>query len=317
MGSLNVGLLTCRFTGKEVINILGDKLDCIITLPHTNDTTQKIDGYYGFNSCDIPVYNLNKYNMSCEEDLNLIKSLKLDLLFVLDWQRILPEEVLNSVKYGVIGVHSPSKLLPYGKGRSPINWSIIQGKKQIFIHVFKYNAGVDSGDIIDIVPIDITEHDDIYSLYLKQAFYASLVFDDIIENVSWDGELLCKPQSLDGETFYPKRTPDDGEIMWSDSCTDICNFIKGIGYPFSGAYSCIDEKNKIYIEKAVPFSNGVRYKSTEIVGEIMYIFSDNSFLVSTGTVPLWVQEYNSNFNLRKHIGDRFLLPKRKGWMLPE
>ena len=41
-----------------------------------------------------------------------------------------PEEILNTLSIGALGLHGSADMLPKGRGRSPMNWSLIEGKKR-------------------------------------------------------------------------------------------------------------------------------------------------------------------------------------------
>ena len=51
-----------------------------------------------------------------------------DLIICVGWSQILKSEILNIPKLGVIGFH-PSKL-PENRGKHPIIWSLVLGKKE-------------------------------------------------------------------------------------------------------------------------------------------------------------------------------------------
>ena len=66
-----------------------------------------------------------------------------------------------------MGLHGSPDLLPKGRGRSPMNWSLIEGKCRFIMHLFLMNPDIDDGDIIEIQDFDITEFDDIETMYFK------------------------------------------------------------------------------------------------------------------------------------------------------
>ena len=57
--------------------------------------------------------------------LALVQSLEPELIVVAAYGRILPEDILNTPKYGAINVHS--SILPKYRGAAPINWAILNG----------------------------------------------------------------------------------------------------------------------------------------------------------------------------------------------
>ena len=72
---------------------------------------------------NIPVYQPLK--MKDGTALALVQSLEPELIVVAAYGRILPEDILNTPKYGAINVHS--SILPKYRGAAPINWAILNG----------------------------------------------------------------------------------------------------------------------------------------------------------------------------------------------
>ena len=76
---------------------------------------------------NIPVYQPLK--MKDGTALALVQSLEPELIVVAAYGRILPEDILNTPKYGAINVHS--SILPKYRGAAPINWAILNGETAI------------------------------------------------------------------------------------------------------------------------------------------------------------------------------------------
>ena len=87
--------------------------------------------------------------------------------FAIGWQRLIPENILNCFECGVFGMHGSSQDLPFGKGRSPMNWSLIEGRKWFYTNLFKYENGIDNGDIIGKDCFSIQESDTAETLHYK------------------------------------------------------------------------------------------------------------------------------------------------------
>ncbi len=77
---------------------------------------------------DINLYRPRTYSLNNEEDQSNILRFKIDLLIVIGWQRLIPDWFLNSLSIGAFGMHGSSEPLPKGRGRSPMNWGLIEGK---------------------------------------------------------------------------------------------------------------------------------------------------------------------------------------------
>lgn len=74
---------------------------------------------------NIPVYQPTKLRDGTATEL--IKSLKPDILVVVAYGRILPDDMLEVPKYGAINVHA--SLLPKYRGAAPIQWAVLNGDK--------------------------------------------------------------------------------------------------------------------------------------------------------------------------------------------
>lgn len=92
----------------------------------------------------IPVYQPNRIRE--EESCQLIKSLNPDVIVVVAYGQILPEEILNIPKYGCINVHG--SLLPKYRGAAPIQWSVLNGDKVTGVTTMYMEKGLDTGDIL-------------------------------------------------------------------------------------------------------------------------------------------------------------------------
>ena len=73
----------------------------------------------------IPVYQPVK--MRDGTALEMIKALEPDILVVVAYGRILPDDILAVPEYGAINVHG--SLLPKYRGAAPIQWSVLNGDK--------------------------------------------------------------------------------------------------------------------------------------------------------------------------------------------
>ncbi len=86
--------------------------------------------------------NKQKYNLSLIHNHNNIK--KSDITFILSSLNKISPSHLKKSKNNIV-IH-PSKL-PKGKGFSPLEWQILEGKNKIWITAFEANNNFDSGEI--------------------------------------------------------------------------------------------------------------------------------------------------------------------------
>src|SRR5262245_10752974 len=108
----------------------------------------------------IPVYVPMTYALTDVADVAFFEEHRFDLLIQGGWQRLFPAAVLETLSIGAVGVHGSADHLPKGRGRSPLNWSLIEGRSRFLLHLFLIRPGVDDGDVFAFEDFDITPFDD-------------------------------------------------------------------------------------------------------------------------------------------------------------
>lgn len=307
-----IGVAGCKHTTldfiKGIINA-GFKVDCVITISEQKGQSQKVAGFYNMvpflKELNIPYYIADKYSLLSDKDEKAIKLLKLDLLFCVGWQRLIPEWFLNDLTIGAFGMHGSNKPLPHGRGRSPLNWSLIQNKKVFFTHLFRYKAGVDDGDIVGYQLFEITPFDTALTLHYKNLISMIKIVVSTLPSLL-NGSIKLIPQPDIEPSFYPKREEEDGLIHWDLASEDIYNLIRAVTAPFPGAFGYINSGLnvvKIKIWKAIPFDTHLRWDNLN-PGTICMFFFDSTFIVKTGDTSVLVQEYEVDANIKLKEGLR-------------
>lgn len=122
----------------------------------------------------IPVFQPAK--MRDGTALEQLKSLKPDILVVVAYGRILPDELLAVPGYGAINVHG--SLLPAYRGAAPIQWAVLNGDEKTGVTTMYLASEMDTGDIIYTAETRIGEYET-----------SGELFDRLKE---LGAELLCK-----------------------------------------------------------------------------------------------------------------------------
>jgi methionyl-tRNA formyltransferase len=301
----------CKHTTLDLIKGIldgGFSIDLVITISNKKAKSQNVAGYYDLKPFliekNIPFYIARKYSLKSEEDQSGIKKYGLDILFCSGWQRLIPEWFLEDLSIGAFGMHGSNKPLPHGRGRSPMNWSLIQNKEMFFTHLFRYKPGVDDGDIVGYHLFDITPFDTALTMHYKNLLAMIRLCLNALPELL-EAKVNAVPQPDVEPSFYPKRTAEDGIVHWELSTRDIYNLIRAVTKPFPGAFTYCnhnDDLEKIIIWKAIPFDSHIRWDDQQ-PGTICQVFYDNSFIVKTGDTSLLVQSFDStqSFEPKKEI----------------
>ena len=221
------------------------KLSAIFTLDETR--TLSTSGYQPFDhiadELTTPLHKVT--SMKNADSIQLVASYAPDLIFVIGWSELVPSSVLDIPKHnhraqerhsnshGCIGMHPT--MLPIGRGRAPIPWSIIKGLKESGVTMFYLEDEADAGDIIAQRCFDITLEDDASSVYDK---VSRLHYDIMREHFPLlvQGIAPRLPQDQTKATVWQKRTPEDGVINWNKPLTEQHNWIRGLTHPYPGAF---------------------------------------------------------------------------------
>ena len=237
----------------------------------------------------IPVYVPRRYGLDAPEDVAFFRAHRFDLLIQGGWQRLFPAHVLQSLRLGAIGVHGSADFLPKGRGRSPLNWALINGDTRFILQLFLIQAGVDDGPVFDWEMFDITPFDDIRTLYYKNVILTDRMIRRSIPRLL-DGRAILRPQA--GEpTHYPKREPKDGAIDWQSMAVgEIHDLVRALTRPYPGAFGLIDGRSH-RIWRAQVFDTRITYPDRDY-GAVVERFDGRLVLNCRGGLLL-VQECES------------------------
>lgn len=182
----------------------------------------------------IKVYQPSK--IKDKEVIDNIKRMKPDIILVVAYGQILPEEILNLPPLGCINVHA--SLLPKYRGAAPINWVIIKGEKYTGITTMYMNEGLDTGDMIYQEKIEIVEQDTAGEIHDRLAVLGADVLAKTLKAVE-KGEAPRIPQDHSKASYAPQLDRNTGKVDWSMNALDINNLIRGTN-PWPGSYTCYD-----------------------------------------------------------------------------
>ena len=238
------------------------------------------------------------YLLKSSNSKELISSLEYDLIWVVGWQRLIPEWFILSSKYGAIGGHGSPDGINLGRGRSPQNWAIMLGAQSFSIALFFITPGVDDGAVLREMEFDYLDSDNIQISYKKVA----LCIGEMMVGILKSPEMLKqgKEQSKEG-FYYPKRTPKDGYVDWNLFNKEVVDFCKSLSRPYPGARTML-EQTEIIIWKVVPFDN-----REGTPGQVSFCFHDSSFLVFTRDGRVLVEDYTIMNSEEYHlsVGQQF------------
>ena len=155
-------------------------------------------------------------------------------VFVVVAFRILPREVWNMPPLGTFNLHA--SLLPDYRGAAPIHWALINGEKKTGVTVFFIDDKVDTGAIIDQIPVDIEPGETAGSLHDKLMEKGAGLVVDTLDRLA-EGKVTTIPQRhLTAPHKAPKLKPANTRIDWTKPGDEILRLIRGLS-PHPGAWT--------------------------------------------------------------------------------
>ena len=246
----------------------------------------------------IPVYRVGK--ISAAENVDLIRSLRPDVIFVFGWSQLISREILDIPRLGCIGTHPA--LLPRNRGRHPLIWALVEGLTESGLTFFYLDAGADSGDILWQQSFSISIDDDAGRLYKKIQCLASRAIAEFLPQLQ-QGTAPRIPQDHSLATYWRKRCEADGEINWYAPTIESYNLIRALTRPYVGAHS-FQAGNRITVWRAALPTGSSRFAGEECEPGMVVAMQSGEIHVRTGDGYLRILEYSSCSNVRLDVSLR-------------
>ena len=201
---------------------------------------------------------------------NLLK-IECDYIVVAAYGQILPREILDHAP--CINLHA--SILPEYRGASPIQQTLLHGDKQTGVTAMLMEEGLDTGDILKIDTIEVSDDEMVESLFNRLTDVAADLTVDVLQNYS---SYKAVPQDDALSTHCSKITKADGEVAFVNA-VGLYNKYRAFT-PWPGIYLNSGVKlKKISLEDKV---------SSNATGEILKIDSDSIVVgCSEGSVRVY------------------------------
>ncbi len=244
------------------------------------------------------------------EFLEEVKKLNPDLICVVAYGKILPQELLDIPKYGCVNVHG--SLLPEYRGAAPIQWAVLNGDKKTGVTTMFMNAGMDTGDMILKEEVEIGDDETTGELWDRLKMIGANLLIKTVKEIE-DGTATRTKQPEEG-TMAPMLSKEMAKIDWENkTAQEIKNLVRGLN-PIMGAYTFLDGK-KIKFWKVQTLTENELLEKFQELKEYKYhlnkmqagtvLFSDDKkglFIKANGGI-LQVLEIQGENSKRMAVGD--------------
>ena len=241
LGSKDFGLSVFR-------SVLASSPDIVWNVIHPNDSHDQRSALVEWRK-EAKALRVNLITTSSKaETKRILKEYAPDIVFVCGWYQLLDAETLALPPRGFWGIHN--SLLPKYRGGSPLTWSMINGDEVVGSTVFELSEEMDAGRILHQVRVKNDTHDDIATILRKieQALLKDLPqkWSDLI-----GGSAELHEQNGDEATYCGQRRHYDGQIVWTQSATEIHDFVRAQSAPYPCAYTYLGDKQIKFLKTRI------------------------------------------------------------------
>ena len=159
-----------------------------------------------------------------------------DIMVVAAYGLILPQWVLEIPRLGCLNIHG--SLLPRWRGAAPIHRAIEAGDSETGITIMQMDAGLDTGDMLLIDKLPITDSATTGQLHDQLAALGGRLIVDAL-HLALKGELRPVKQPQAGITYAHKIEKHEAAIDWNQTADQIVRRIRAFN-PFPGANTLLD-----------------------------------------------------------------------------
>lgn len=155
----------------------------------------------------------------------LIQDIAPELIVVVAYGKILPQEILDLPPCGCLNIH-PS-LLPKYRGAAPIQRAILDGEQVTGVTIMQMDAGLDTGDIVTQQETEILPNETSGELFERLCVVGSKLLVETIQMIA-EGTATYTPQDSSLSNYAKPITRDMSPIDWTRTAFEITNQIRGL-----------------------------------------------------------------------------------------
>ena len=172
---------------------------------------------------NLPVYQPENFRE--EGTVQQLRELKPDVVAVVAYGRILPQNVLDIPAKGCINIHA--SLLPQYRGSAPYQWAVLDGLKETGVTAMYLCREMDAGDMIDTAKTPIGPDETAGELLDRLAVLGAGLLSKTLDSIE-NGTAVATPQDSQKATYAPMLDKSMCPIDWTQSAQKVHDKVRGL-----------------------------------------------------------------------------------------
>ena len=216
----------------EKINLAGFEIKLVLTQPDRKSgrgmNVKKSPVKQKSIELDIPVYQ-PEVLINNKEAINKITTKKADILIVVAYGLIIPDEILNAYNGHIYNIHA--SLLPRWRGAAPVHRAIEAGDKEAGITIMKVVNKLDAGPMIMKEKLSVSEEDTTDSLSKKLSDIGASLITTLLNDIERGKVIKLEKQNEENVTYAKKINKLEAIADFNNSPEVLCQKIRAFN-PF-------------------------------------------------------------------------------------
>ena len=157
--------------------------------------------------------------------LEIMRALAPELIVVVAYGRILPDDILAVPPKGCINVHG--SLLPKYRGSAPIQWAVLNGERETGVTTMYISSEMDAGDLIFSRKTEIGEFETAGELFERLSALGAELLAETLDAIA-SGTAPRKAQDPEQATYTTQLDKSLSPIDWTKTPREIVKHICGL-----------------------------------------------------------------------------------------
>lgn len=157
--------------------------------------------------------------------LEILRSLAPELIVVVAYGRILPDDILAVPPKGCVNVHG--SLLPKYRGSAPIQWAVLNGERETGVTTMYVSSEMDAGDLIFARKTEIGEFETAGELFDRLSALGAELLGETLDAIA-SGTAPRIPQKPEEATYTTQLDKSLSPIDWEKTPREIVKHICGL-----------------------------------------------------------------------------------------
>ena len=222
----------------------------------------------------------------------IIRDIAPDVIAVVAYGKILPEEILTLPRYGCINGHA--SLLPKYRGAAPIQWCIVNGEKETGVTAMQMDEGMDTGDILETAVTEIGAEETAGELFERLSVIGANLLVKTLAGLE-NGSITPIKQEESKATAAPIIKKEMAKISFRDmTAKEVHNAVRGF-YPWPVAFFISGGKRIKIIKSRVVNMHGTAGAVLKSDNELIVACKKEAVALETiqpeGSKPMSAKQY--------------------------